>query len=407
MSGKADYYKVLGVEKTASDEEIKKAYKDLARKWHPDKNPNNKEEATKKFSEISEAFGILGDPTKRKTYDNFGFAGLDDNVGGGGNPFGFDPFSMFRDFFQKENNIPEVQIPVKVTLEELYIGVKKKVKFERYTICKECNNKGAVGTNVDCKGCNGKGMSVAKTPIGIMQTNCRMCGGKGVDPKAPKCKPCKAMGCYKEEHNLNIDIPKGSSEKHPIIIENEGNEIPEDERNDSNTRTSVIVIISEVQHNKFNRGTVIKEIGKINSNNLFIEVKLTLQEALCGFEKTFTHLDGKHFKFSMNETIRHGDIYVMKGFGMPYFSEDKFGDLIIKLNVENTHISKEKKSKIWKLLTDEPYEEINKKSSNIINYNDYKTEMVNEDKRESMKNRYRHRRNDEEEQPQGVQCAQQ
>ena len=80
---------------------------------------------------------------------------------------------------------------------------------------------------------------------------------------------------------------------------------------------------------------LVKEIGKLNPNNLFIEVKLTLQESLCGFEKTFTHLDGKHFKFTMNESVRHGDIYVMKGLGMPYFNEDKYGDLIIKLNVEH------------------------------------------------------------------------
>lgn len=406
MSGKQDLYKVLELEKNATDEQIKASYKKLVKKWHPDKNPDNKEEATKKFREVSEAFGILSDPEKKKAYDNFGFAGIDEVDGGeggmggmggmGGTPFGFDPFSMFKNFFQKENDIPEVQVQVNVTLEELYTGVKKKVKFDRYTLCKECKSKGRLGDNVDCKKCDGKGMTIQRTPIGIMQNTCRECGGKGVDLKAPKCKPCNGMGCVKENHTLSINIPKGSSEKHPIMVENEGNEIPENEQQDENTRSSVVIIISEQQHNKYNRGTVIKEIGKVNESNLMIEVKLTLEESLCGFEKKFTHLDGTHFTFSMNETVRHGDIFVLKGKGMPYYNEDKKGDLIIKVSVEKTEISNELKHKIWKLLSNEPYTEVKKKTSNLISYEDYKTEMVNEDKKENMKNRYRRRNVDED-----------
>lgn len=404
---KQDLYKVLELDKNATDEQIKASYKKLVKRWHPDKNPDNKDEATKKFREVSEAFGILSDPAKRKTYDNFGFAGLDETDGGDGNemgpggPFGFDPFSMFKNFFQKDNEIPEVQVSVSVTLEELYTGVKKKVKFDRYTLCKECKSKGRLGDNVDCKKCNGKGMTVKRTPIGIMQNTCGDCGGKGVDLKAPKCKPCNGMGCIKENHTLTVNIPKGSSEKHPIMVENEGNEIPEDERQDENTRSSVIIIISEQQHSKYNRGTVIKEIGKVNESNLMIEVKLGLEESLCGFEKKFTHLDGKHFTFSMNETVRHGDIFVLKGMGMPYYNEDKKGDLIIKVSIEKTELSAELKHKVWKLLSSEPYTEIKKKTPNLINYEDYKSEMVNEDKKESMKNRYRRRNVDEEDNPNG------
>ncbi len=417
---KTDYYKVLGVEKTASDNEIKESYRVLAKRWHPDKNKDNVEEATKKFAEISEAYNILKDPTKRKTYDNFGFAGVDGaGEEGGFGGMGFDPFSMFKDFFQKENNIPEVQVSVRVTLEELYTGIKKKVNCERYTLCKECKSKGSIGDNIDCKPCNGKGIGIQRTQIGVIQSQCRACGGKGVDPRAPKCKPCKGMGCFKEDHSLYVTIPKGSSEKHPIMIENEGNEIPENERSDANTRSNIVVIISEISHNKFSRGTVIKEIGKVNENNLMIEIKLTLEESLCGFEKTFTHLDGKHFTVSMSDTVRHGDIYVMKGYGMPYFSNDqKKGDLIVKLSVENKTITPEKKAKLWKILSQEPYNEV-KHSTNMINFNNYKAEMVNEDRKESMKNRYRNRGNqdDDNDGPQipgmpgmrmgGAQCAQQ
>ncbi len=418
---KTDYYKVLGVEKTSSDETIKEAYRVLAKRWHPDKNKDNIEEATKKFAEISEAYGVLKDPTKRKTYDNFGFAGIDGadaGAEGGGMPFGMNPFSMFNDFFQQENNIPEVQVSVRVSLEELYTGVKKKVKCERFTLCKDCKSKGSIGDNIDCKSCNGKGVSIQRSPIGIIQSNCRSCGGKGVDPRAPKCKSCKGQGCFKEDHFLNINIPKGSSEKHPIMIENEGNEIPENERRDSNTRSNIVVIISEISHNKFSRGTVIKEIGKVNENNLMIEIKLSLEESLCGFEKTFTHLDGKLFTVSMMETVRHGDVFVMKGFGMPCFGNDqKKGDLIVKLSVENKTITPEKKAKLWKLLSTEPYIEV-KNSTNMINFNNYKSEMVNEDRKESMKNRYRNRHNNDDDDIDdgpnipgmrmgGAQCAQQ
>lgn len=403
-----DYYKILEIEKTATDKEIKNAYFRLAKEWHPDKNPDKVEEATQKFNDISEAYNVLKDPSKRKTYDNFGEAGLDEEnnmQGGPGGPFGFDPFSMFRDFFQKENDVPDVQIPIKVTLEEIYIGTKKKVKFDRYTLCKSCNAKGAIGDNIECKKCEGKGMTVNRTPMGFMQSTCRFCSGSGINPSAPKCKDCNGKTCIQESHNITINIPPGSSERHPIIIENEGNEIPQDECRNGNSRTGVVCIITEIPHQKYNRGTVIKEIGKINENNLLIEVKLTLEEALCGFEKTFTFLDGKHFKFSLSETVKHGDIHVIKGYGMPYFNDaNRKGDLLIKIFIETKKLTLEQKAKMWKILSTEPYNEVKKSTPNLINFADYKTEAVNENKRESMKDKYRRRQHMDDDETDG-QCG--
>ena len=420
-----DYYKILEVTKDASEQEIKSNYKRLAMKWHPDKNPNNRDEATQKFNEISEAYKVLKDPTKRKTYDNFGEAGLDESGGMGGfggfggmaGMGGFDPFSMFKNFFQKENDVPDIQIPVKLTLEELYTGTKKKLKFSRYTLCKQCRGKGAVGDAVECKPCNGKGSNIARTPMGMMQTHCRTCGGNGIDPKAKKCEICHGKTCIEEEHSLVINIPKGATHRRPIIIDNEGNEIPKNEQNDNNERTNVVAIIEEITHQKFKRGTVIPEIGKPNDNNLLIEVKLTLEESLCGFEKVFTHLDNKLFKFSMCESVKHGDIYVMKGMGMPYYDDDKLGDLLVKISVEQKKLSISQKSKLWAILSDEPYKEI-KKQSQVINFTDYKHEAANDERRENMKNKYRRRQQqdddiDDDESghgtngPQPVQCAQQ
>lgn len=425
-----DYYKILEVSKDASDAEIKASYKKLAVKWHPDKNPNNKEEAAQKFNEISEAYNILKDSQKRKAYDQFGEAGVDENGMGGFNPFanmagmsgfsgfgnmGFDPFSMFKDFFQKESEIPDVQIPIKVTLEELYTGVKKKVKYDRYTLCKTCNAKGAIGDSINCSKCDGKGMSISKTPMGIIQSQCRHCGGKGIDPKAKKCGDCKGNTCVKNDHTLNINIQKGCSQKHPIVIENEGNEIPLNERNDNSDRSNVVVIIDEQPHSKFKRGTIIPEIGKLNEDNLLIEVKLTLEEALCGFEKTFTHLDGKLFKFAISDGVRHGDIYVMKGYGMPTYNDsNKKGDLLIKVSVENTKLTSQQKLKIWSILSDEPYTEIKKSSHNLVNFSEYKMDAVNDERKENMKTKYRRRQNnnddddlDDDNTGSNVQCAQQ
>jgi len=427
-----NYYEVLEISKDASDAEIKASYRKLAVKWHPDKNPNNKE-AEQKFAEISEAYGILKDPQKRKAYDQFGEAGIDENgMGGGFNPFanmagmsgfsgfrnmggmGFDPFSMFKEFFQKESEIPDVQIPVKVTLEELYNGVKKKVKYDRYTLCTTCSGKGAIGDSINCTKCDGKGMNISKTPMGIIQSQCRYCGGKGIDPKAKKCGDCKGNTCVKNEHTLNITIPKGSSQKHPVVIENEGNEIPLNERNDNSNRSNVIIIIDEQTHTKFKRGTIIPEISKLNEDNLLIEVKLTLEEALCGFEKTFTHLDGKLFKFAVSDGVRHGDIYVMKGYGMPTYNDsNKKGDLLIKVSVENTKLTLQQKSKIWSILSNEPYTEIKKSSPNLVNFSEYKTEAVNDERKESMKSKYRRRQNNDDDLDDdnhtntNVQCAQQ
>jgi len=247
--------------------------------------------------------------------------------------------------------------------------------------------------------------------MGIIQSQCGHCGGKGIDPKAKKCDECRGNTCLKEEYTLNVTIPKGSSQKHPVVIENEGNEIPVNERSDNTERTNVVIIIDEITHLKYKRGTIIPEIGKLNEDNLLIEVKLTLEEALCGFEKTFTHLDNKLFKFAVSDSVKHGDIYVMKGYGMPKYNDStRKGDLLIKISAEHKKLSNTQKSKIWQVLSNEPYNEVTKSSSNLVNFSEYKTEAVNDERKENMKNKYRRRQNnkdDEVDDDDGPQCVQQ
>ena len=413
-----NFYEILELDKNATDVQIKNSYKKLAAKWHPDKNPNNKEEASKKFMDISEAYDVLKDAEKKKIYDQLGpegYANMSQHgePGGpgpfnfpGGMPFGFDPFSMFRDMFQKENQVPDIEVSVKVTLEELYVGTKKRVKYERFTLCTDCDAKGAIGDDVKCKDCDGRGAKITRTQMGMMQSVCNSCRGKGINPNAKKCSTCKGNTCLKQEHFITIEIPKGASKKQPIIVENEGNEIPKDERR-HNARTDVVCGIEEIPHSKFNRGTIIKEIGKLNENNLQIELRLTLEESLCGFEKTFTHLDSKLFKFGLNHNVKHGDVYVMKGYGMPT-DDNKKGDLIIKISIEERDLTSEEKQKIWKVLSKEPYVEYKKHNSNIIPFCEYKQDMVNENMKESMKDKYRRRKDDRHNMDASdVQCVQQ
>ncbi len=391
MEEDKDYYNVLGIDRNADSEAIRKAYKKLAFKYHPDKNPGDPV-AEEKFKEVTEANEVLSDAAKREIYDKYGSEGLNRQ---GFQPTDFDPAEIFRNMFGFDETIsvPPIETMMEVTLEELFSGCVKKFTYERYSLCKGCNGKGATGKNVDCKTCEGAGMRMVRMMGGIGQVPCNDCEGSGVNPKADKCKECKANGSKTDNNTLEVHITRGHSRSKPIIIQDEGHEIPSNERNKSSrVRSNVVIVIKEKDHSVFTRGSVIKELRKVDENNLVCDLELTLQESLCGFQKNITHLDGKPVKIVMADMVKHSDVIVMKNMGMFHHDSDKRGDLLIRIKVETKKFSKNDKQKIWALFTDEPYIHHAKNGTNIQLYEDYKKDVVDENEKEQMKEQYKQRR---------------
>jgi DnaJ-class molecular chaperone len=403
MSSK-DLYAILEVSKDASPTQIKSSYKKLSVKWHPDKNQNNVEEATSKFTEISNAYNILKDPAKRKTYDQFGYDAVNDNNTGG---HGVNPFDMFKDMFggfnfSGENEVPDVEVVVTVSLEELFSGTTKHIKYERYSLCHKCDGRGTKNKDSICKVCSGKGVKLVRMPFGMMQSVCNDCAGNGIDPSAEKCSNCEGNSCIIEKCEHEIEIKKGIHNKIPIVIEDIGNEIRKAERSNKK-RTNLVCIIQELKHDRFSRGIVNKEIGTISEENLIIDINIKFEESIVGFEKVIEHLDGKNIKFTINEHTNQNDIFVIKGFGMPCYNSNDKGDLLVKINVSYPKLTLIQKEKIWQALSNDPYPKLHKTSPSIITYNDYKKEQ-------NMKHKYKARKNNDDgngTEFRNVQCAQQ
>ena len=324
-----NYYDLLGVPKDANVDTIKKNYRKLAMKYHPDKNPNNKEEAEKNFKEISHAYNVLSDSNKRKTYDQFGEEGLQGMGGGGGFA---DPFSMFEEMFgggggmnhggfhfnmggmggmggrstRKKQEIKHLT----VSLEDLYNGKTMKFNVNRTVINKD--KKHLIKT---CSECNGSGIEIIIHRMGPMiqqiQQVCSKCNGK----KKSYDNDC----LQKINEKVIVNIEKGMCNGEKIVLKGKGNDDLDTLKPDD-----LIFILNEQEHNTFKR----------SENNLIIEMEIALVDALTGFKALFTHLDGKKFVIESSNIIKNGDIKVIKDKGMPYNSRcETYGDLIIKFNV--------------------------------------------------------------------------
>ena len=257
MAGKRDYYEVLGVNKNATDEELKKAYRKLAKKYHPDANPNNKEEAEAKFKEVNEAYETLSDPQKRKMYDQFGADGPQ-GFGGGQGPFGqggyysytssgfsgFDDFGDLGDIFSsffgggfggrtssKRQNGPkkgaDLNLHMEITFEQAFLGVEKEITITRNETCSTCHGSGAKpGTSVTkCTVCNGTGQvtAVQNTILGQVQTRrtCTACHGTGEVIKEP-CDICHGKGTVRKQPRIKVKIPAGIDDNQTVVLRGEG-----------------------------------------------------------------------------------------------------------------------------------------------------------------------------------------
>lgn len=370
------YYDLLGVKKSASESEIKKAFRKLALKWHPDKNPNNRDTAEKKFKEINEAYQILSDGDKRKVYDKYGKEGLKEQ-GMGFNPQDMGGISeilkqMFGDGLfggmggmSGRNRDPASQIPPvtthqQVSLEDIYKGTTLTIHIERYTLCDPCNATGnSDGMDHDCQKCNGDGYVVQIQRMGpIIQqikAHCKECNGKGTTGNVKKCKHCNGNSANKGKHKITFSIPKGINNGQVIEIQNQGNHIPEKHRS-TYERSSVRIIIKTKPHKVFKRGNVVVNRRK-DQSHLFVSLNITLAEALCGFQKTIRYLDGTDLVIEEDKITKHEEVKVIVGYGLQ--TPRGKGNLYVQYNVrfpKEHELSKSKKTEIYKLLTNEPFQ---------------------------------------------------
>ena len=363
MSNSNEYYNLLNINKNASPSEIKKAYRKLAVKWHPDKNQNNKEQAEEKFKKISEAYQVLSDPKKKEIYDKFGKDGLENNGMGG-----FDGSNMpdiFSKFFggqmgrnrQTEQEVPPVKTAIMVSMEDIYNGNIVEIEIDRKSSCKKCNGIGFTD-NIDhkCKKCKGSGKINIQRRMGpmiqIMETSCNICNGKGIDINNNNiCKCCNGNKTTIEKFKKKVNIPKGIYSGEYFIINNEGNQYP-----NKNKRSDIAVFVEEETHPLFKRGFSIG--GKMDPSNMLLEIDISLAEALCGFNKNIKYFNNENFNISIDEIISDGDIKIILGKGMKKFNKFGVGDLFVKFNVQfpdKDSFSFEQKSKLWNILTNSNY----------------------------------------------------
>ena len=352
---KRDYYEVLGVEKGASAEEIKKAYRKSAMKYHPDRNPGDKT-AEEKFKELGEAYEVLSDDEKRSRYDQYGHAGVDPNFGAGGfNGGGFGGFGgfdfgdIFGEFFGggsrrgSTQNVPmrgeNVGARVEVTFEEAAFGTEKQVSAQRIENCGNCNGTGSADGSVEtCSYCRGAGqVRTTRNVMGMtMQTTseCPQCGGRGKVIKNP-CNTCRGKGKVRRTQKINVKIPAGVDHGQSVRVRGEGCV-----GSNGGPNGDLLVEISIRRHSVFQR----------YGQDVLCEVPITFTQAALGGEIEVPTLDGKT-KFDLPEGTQTGREFVLNGIGIPYVNNPRRrGNHRFTVVVETpTKLNKEQKELLQKL----------------------------------------------------------
>ena len=347
LSEKRDYYEVLGVSKSADAKEIKKAYRKLAMKYHPDKNPGNKE-AEEKFKEINEAYEVLSDEEKRSTYDRFGHDGLNNQGGfGGGQGFGgfgggggFGGFEdIFGDIFGSSGfgggfggggsrrrgprRGADIKQSVTITFEEAAFGKKLKVKLNRNEECEECHGSGAKpGTSKKtCPTCHGTGtvQSVQRTPFGNIasQRTCSTCNGEGEINENP-CTKCHGTGSIRKTKTIEVDIPAGIDDGQMIKLSGQG-EIGEK----GGPRGDLYIIVNVKKHSIFTR----------EGYDVYIEMPITFVQAALGDKLEVPTLDGK-VSYNLPEGTQTGTVFRLREKGIPKLRSNSRGDQYVKVIID-------------------------------------------------------------------------
>lgn len=343
MAEKRDYYEVLGVDRNATEDEIKKAYRQTAKKYHPDLHPGDKE-AEEKFKEANEAYEVLSDADKKAKYDRFGHAGVDPSYGagqggyGGFNGQGFDfdlgdiLGSMFGGGFggfggSQNPNAPQrgsdTQASVTISFEEAAKGCKRTVETTKIDVCDECHGSGAApGTSAKtCPECNGKGRVTAqqRTPFGVIQTQktCSRCNGKGTIIDNP-CKKCRGVGRIRKPSTIEISIPAGIDDRQVINARGQGNK-----GINGGPAGDLRVVVNVRPHPFFER----------DGYNVWVEMHITYPEAVLGCELQVPTLEGK-VKYNVPAGTQSGDVFKLRNKGIQTLNNRGKGDELVRVIVD-------------------------------------------------------------------------
>lgn len=327
-----NYYEILGVDKNATQEDIKKSYKKMSMKHHPDRNQGSKE-SEEKFKEISEAYSVLSDDQKRREYDTYGTNG--NPFGSGGNPFGrhqshgFNMEDIFNEFFggrsnprQKVRRGNDLRVQLSVTLEDVILGTNKKVKYKRQKSCVSCSGKG--GTELKkCLACNGMGHRniTQHTHFGVITQTvaCNVCNTSGQIVSNP-CKTCNGEGTTLVDEVIDIELPKGLSNGIVLTMSGHGNHVRDGQPGD------LQISIEEIPHPKFKR----------EGNDLYCDEWISIPDAVLGTSIKVQTIQGD-IDIKIDEGCESGKIFSIRGKGTPVLSNNGqtygSGNLYVKVNV--------------------------------------------------------------------------
>lgn len=356
MANKRDYYEVLGVNKNATDDELKKAYRKLAKKYHPDANPDNKAEAEAKFKEVNEAYETLSDSQKRRMYDQFGTADPQGFGGGAGGPFGgqggyysyngsgFDGFGDFGDLGDIFSSIfgggfsgrsssakqrgprkgADLNVRMEITFEQAFSGVEKEIVITRDEECHSCHGTGAKpGTSpIKCPTCHGTGQvtQVQNTILGQMQTSrtCSSCHGTGEIINDP-CEACHGKGKVRKQPKIKVKIPAGIDDNQTVVLRGEGEP---GER--GGQKGDLYITVKIKKHSIYTR----------KGNNVLCEIPITITQATLGAELEIPMVDGSKEKYKIPDGTQTGTKFTIRNKGFKAINSSSSGDFIFTVIVQ-------------------------------------------------------------------------
>jgi len=332
---KRDYYDILGLSKSASKDEIKKAYRTTAFKYHPDKNPGDKV-AEEKFKEASEAYSVLSDDKKKTNYDQFGHAAFESGGGGGQGFGGFDTSSfsdIFEDFFSdftggsrsssrrsSSNRGNDLRYDLSISLEEAYKGLDKKINYTTYKKCSSCKGSGAEPGSkpITCDYCDGRGKIRSNQGFFTIQQTCPQCNGYG-ETISKACSTCRGNGKTQSNENVSVKIPKGVDDGTRIRLAGKG------EAGTRGGATGDLYLFINVKSH---------ELFKRSDENLFFECPISIADAALGITIEIPTIDGGKAKIKIPEGTQTGKQFRLRGKGMPYMRGSGNGDLYVQINTE-------------------------------------------------------------------------